>query len=30
MSLHTELAPPNGKTGDAVFMARYLETLTLV
>jgi len=30
MSLHSELAPPKGKAGDAIFMARYLETLTLV
>jgi hypothetical protein len=30
MSLHSEMAQPKTEAADTVFMARYLETLTLV
>lgn len=30
MSLHSEMAQPKAEVADTVFMARYLETLTLV
>ena len=30
MSLHSELAPPKSEAADTAFMAKYLETLTLV